>query len=419
MLKLQPTSTCRRFGELFRFAFVLAFVVGAPNVARTEELGRLLKLLADPQHRQGASLALARQGGTAEDGLLTLLRTGGRDERVWAAYTLGKIDEPSDSAVQVLCETTRDSDASLRAIVAQALGRIRNPIAVESVQPLLDDEQVAVRINAAVALGQFGPHAAKASGKLIPLLVHPNTRTVARESLLKIGPAAHEPLAAALANDAWRFDVAWVLRSGNSELIKELNLVEATIVDLPSCRAALADDTRSLDSRAFAAAQLAQLGEDGIRVLVDGLQTPDIASIAIAALPQGSEVARPMVVVFAKDQRPEVRAAAADALARLGVGESTLNQLLQDKDRNVRYRAVRALHELGPKAAPAVPALSNTILDPSESELTRQWALKTLVMTLPKTRAAVVKTMKEASQEDKNYGVKQLAIQLLKNIDKE
>ena len=70
----------------------------------------------------------------------------------------------------------------------------------------------------------------------------------------------------------------------------------------------------------------------------------------------------------------------------------------------MRYRAVRALHELGPKAKLAVPVLSEIVLNTTEPEATRNWAIKTRVT---------------ASAEDVYYGVRQLAREQLRKIDSE
>ena len=85
----------------------------------------------------------------------------------------------------------------------------------------------------------------------------------------------------------------------------------------------------------------------------------------------------------------------------------------------MRYRAVRALHELGPKAKPAVPVLSEIILNAKEPEAVRNWAIKTLIVTLPETHDEVVKTLIEASAEDVYYGVRQLAREQLRKVDPE
>ena len=93
--------------------------------------------------------------------------------------------------------------------------------------------------------------------------------------------------------------------------------------------------------------------------------------------------------------------------------------LLSDQDRQVRYCGVRALHELGPKAKPAVPVLSEIILNAKEPEAVRNWAIKTLIVTLPETHDEVVKTLIEARAEDVNYQVRQVAREQLRKIDPE
>jgi HEAT repeat protein len=127
------------------------------------------------------------------------------------------------------------------------------------------------------------------------------------------------------------------------------------------------------------------------------------------------------LVEVLKHERSDVRATAADALGHIGPeaggAAAELIRLLKDENRDVRYHAVRALHELGQNAKPAVSSLTEIILDSRELEPTRQWAIKTLVVTLPETHDDVVKALIEASHEDANYGVKQLARQMLRQVD--
>ena len=94
-----------------------------------------------------------------------------------------------------------------------------------------------------------------------------------------------------------------------------------------------------------------------------------------------------------------------------------LIRMLADTDRTVRYHVVRALHTFGKKAKPAIPALIKVIGNNRESEPTRQWAIKTLIVTLPETRRVVVKALIAASKDKKNYGVSQLARQQVRRID--
>jgi HEAT repeat protein len=131
----------------------------------------------------------------------------------------------------------------------------------------------------------------------------------------------------------------------------------------------------------------------------------------------------PSLVKVLTHQQSDVRASAADALGHIGIAASDavadLMALLSDQDRQVRYHAVRALHELGPKAKLAVPVLSEIVLNATEPEATRNWAIKTLVVTLPETHDEVVKTLIEASAEDVYYGVRQLAREQLRKVDAE
>ena len=78
---------------------------------------------------------------------------------------------------------------------------------------------------------------------------------------------------------------------------------------------------------------------------------------------------------------------------------------------------MRALHEFGPKAKPAVPVLREIIFNTKESEAIRNWSIKTLIVTLPETHDEVVKTLIEASAEDVNYQVRQVAREQLRKID--
>ena len=100
------------------------------------------------------------------------------------------------------------------------------------------------------------------------------------------------------------------------------------------------------------------------------------------------------------------------------------------RDKRAHFRAMRRLlRTLRPLStrdaeafAPlrlAVAPLAEVILNPRESEPTRQWAIKTLLVTLPKTHDVVVQTLIKASQDKSNYGVSQLARQQVRSIDLE
>lgn len=78
----------------------------------------------------------------------------------------------------------------------------------------------------------------------------------------------------------------------------------------------------------------------------------------------GPDAIEPLVTTLASDD-PEVRARAAQALARMGPTAEpavpALIQALSDEDPRVRQAAARALGQIGPAARSAVPALIRTL----------------------------------------------------------
>ncbi len=410
MARLLPVSLL-----IFMPMFVLA---SEPN---GKEIRRLIMALDDANIRQGASIALAHLGQPAVPALRTSLASERKDLRLWSAYTLGQIGPVAESAVEALNVSLADTDPALRAAAAQALGKIAAPAAVDCLINALDDENDQVRQNAAVALGQIGSAASAATKKLIVALSDQQVRTIARDALMQMGPDAVDPLFESLDDDNIRFDVLVVLRSVDPVKTRQKGLEQPTAADLPSLHKVLYDVTRPPEDRTAAAASLITLGDDGLAVLIEAFEVQEIARTAAEAFAKADSAAVPSLVKVLTHQQSDVRASAADALGHIGIAASDavadLMALLSDKDRQVRYHAVRALHELGPKAKLAVPVLSEIVLNATEPEATRNWAIKTLVVTLPETHDEVVKTLIEASAEDVYYGVRQLAREQLRKVD--
>jgi HEAT repeat protein len=228
-------------------------------------------------------------------------------------------------------------------------------------------------------------------------------------------------LAAALGDDNVRFDASNVLRAVDPRRAKELGLDQPAAADLQSLRLVLDDAQRQPAECEAAAKALAALGDAGCAVLISAFENPRVAPIAARAFRVAAPSAVRLLLAALAHEVPAVRASAAEALGQLGApagdAAAQLVPLLKDSDRDVRYRAVRALHEFGPRAAPAVAALSEVILNPQELEPTRQWGIKTLVVSLPDTHDAVVKALIAAANDKGNYGVSQLARQQLLKID--
>lgn len=391
--------------------------------SKRDQIPVLIEALDDANVRYGASLALTKLPTKAVPALRKSLASGKGDVPVWSAYTLGQIGPAAQPAVGDLIKALASSDDALRAATAQALGKI-GPSAATAVDPLanaLTDAKHNVRSRAAVALGQIGPSAKNAVGKLIGALFDSRLRKLARTALTQIGPAAVNPLLNSLDDDKIRFDVSIVLLQVDPKAAKRLGLDNATAADLPALRLVLNDLTRVPAERTAAATALASLGKDGVPVLIAAFEEEQFARTAAKAFAKLGADAVPALTEVLAHKKPEVRSTAADALGHIGPAASDavphLIRILADNDRNVRYHAVRALHTFGQQAKPAVPTLIEVISNARESEPTRQWAIKTLIVTLPETRDVVIKALIAASKDKGNYGVSQLARQEVRRID--
>ncbi len=406
---------------LFAVLLLAAFV----SAARADQIPELIEALSDANVRFGASLALVKHGDKAVPALRAALTSDRSDVPVWSAFTLGEMGTTAEPAVDDLAKALTSSKPTLRAAAAQALGKIgpQAASATDALTAALADKDLQVQQHSAAALGQIGPAAKDASPKLISAMLHSPLRSPARQALLQIGAAATEPLLKSLDDDRLRFDAAFVLRKVDPARAKKAGLDQPAPADVPALRLVLFDPHRDANDHVSAATELAALKGAGVPVLIEALQNERTSRIAATAFGTAGAVAVPALVEILGHQDPQVRASAADALAAMGPTAGTaaprLVELLKDEDRNVRYHVVRVLHTFGKKAAPAVNALTEIILNERESEATRQWAIKTLVVTLPDTKDAVVQALIEASGDKTNYGVKQLARQFVLKIDGE
>ena len=132
-------------------------------------------------------------------------------------------------------------------------------------------------------------------------------------------------------------------------------------------------------------------------MLVAAFDEKQVSQTAAKAFAKVGPVAVPALIEALSHEKPDIRMAAADALGHIGAAASAatphLIRLLDDDDRNIRYHAVRALHTFGHQAKPAVSTLIEVINNAKESEPTRQWAIKTLIVTLPETHDVVVEAL--------------------------
>lgn len=158
---------------------------GPPDVARLDAQGKIDGLVRaakykDPQVAELARKALQRYldtiidrlqtknlvqlntarealvliGPPARDRLLFILREGHLHRRQDAAYVLGLMRDPE--AVEPLCLAMHNPDPLLRVIVVEALGRIGDPRAADTLQRATLDVDPAVAGAAQKALKKLG-----------------------------------------------------------------------------------------------------------------------------------------------------------------------------------------------------------------------------------------------------------------------
>jgi HEAT repeat protein len=174
----------------------------------------------DVHVRLNAVDALHKIGELAREPLLEALHASAGHVYHHIALALGKLKEPR--AVEALIEALRNGIEPVRAEAAYALGEIGEPIAVESLIKALYDTDEWVRYEAADALLKIGKPAIET---LINAL-H-DDKSIA-EVLVKMGESAVKPLIGALKSSNWevRRWAAHVLREiGDERALPELKRV--------------------------------------------------------------------------------------------------------------------------------------------------------------------------------------------------
>ena len=143
--------------------------------AAAPALPDLIAALGDTRDVRGAAAYAISQIGPAAapatSELARLLMDEWSGNRVYAAMALGSIGPSATSAVPNLVEILlADEDPVVRFHAAEALGSIREPIAIDPLIIALGDDDVNVRKYAALAIGKFGEDAKFAVPALIYLV---------------------------------------------------------------------------------------------------------------------------------------------------------------------------------------------------------------------------------------------------------
>ena len=249
-------------------------------------------------------------------------------------------------------ERRRAADAVTQIAIAHG-GDAAGP-AVPALEAILDERSPDLRQSSAAALEQIGPPAVASVPALLRVFRHDDAAVVRRSAglaLARIAPSAIDVIDAAAVSI--RSDVDPGARTSAAVVLIASGPAGRRAV--PPLSAAL--DDRDAAVRLYAAAALAQLGEDDRAQLVvlRTIQDNDsgLRAEAVALLP---DVARnhadllPILSEVLHDADPEVRAASAHAIAVLGrIAEPlipTLWAMLQDPDEGVREQALIAIHAI-------------------------------------------------------------------------
>ena len=172
-------------------------------------------LIAPPEYPPPPAAA-----SEAIKGQLELLHSPDALERAEAVRMLGELGGEASPAVGYLVVALADPHPQVRRNAAEALGRIRDPQAVEPLVTVMEqsDEDWGVRARAAAALGELGdPRATEALAAALADMVS-HVRLPAAVALGQIGdPAAAEPL-----DSAARLDPDLGVRQAAREALQKL-----------------------------------------------------------------------------------------------------------------------------------------------------------------------------------------------------
>jgi HEAT repeat protein/predicted Ser/Thr protein kinase len=150
---------------------------------------------------------LGATDAAAAMGLIEMLRHEDADRRRNAVVALGETRAVGQAAIPELLDVLEDEDEAVRCEAARALGRIGAAAAVPSlVLALSDATGDLVRVSAAEALGRIGPRAGVAIPALIATLKHEDDRIcdAAAAALVAIGLPAAPALIEAVTDDDTR-----------------------------------------------------------------------------------------------------------------------------------------------------------------------------------------------------------------------
>lgn len=364
--------------------------LGAIGEAAKEAVPQLTDALADevPAVRAYAAFALGRIGKPAESAAVKLVDLAfDQDELVRRAAirAIRTIDPPDEITEPLVMKILEEGDP---AVVLPALHSLAQDGAagVPKLREKLKHEKAAYWV--CIVLGEIGPEAKDAVPDLAAVLSSedPLVRLQALLALGHIGSASQSAvpeIIKVLQNDAFddvRNAAAFALgKIGHKSDEVNAALVAAAKSGKPFLRMISVWAIAKINPGHVKAVRYA------VDVMIDGLKSedPHLRNGAAQALSEFGDhplIVGPALVEALNDTDPAVVANAVAALA--AVGEKLLDRLesrLEDKE--LRMLALRVINRMGPRAAPAVPALLKALETPPENDEDKIF-LREVVMTL-------------------------------------
>jgi len=280
----------------------------------------LIKSLEDILVRKSAARVLQRLGKVATPGLLAALEHDNKDVRRYVAEILGNLEDPT--AVEPLIKSLGDDDSSVRRSVATALGNLGDLRAVQPLIKLLKDGNT----DAVTPLGQLGdPQAVQPLLNALSKKQHYTTQNAIKAALHKLDDAAIPYFLAALDHD----DKA--VRRYASEQLDRLGWEPRR--DKDKIRYYLAREHY---------ASLAKLGPVAVDALINDLVVNDSGRAAWALGETGDPSAVEPLIAALKSTDKELQRSSAMALGKIGDTRATEPLMALFKKGNWRLKKMVA-----------------------------------------------------------------------------
>lgn len=247
----------------------------------------------------------------------------------------------------------------------------------------LKSSDAMVRENSAWAIGRLGMDARPAVPELL--------NTLAKDESSKVRQAAAWSLGSSGACDKDCVPGLWTaLKDDSDSAVRALaaeglgGFGSAALAAAPSLEAALGDAGVSVRVQAARALERVRPSQEPLEVLLERPASATAPRLMMrvwalaSAAPKDARATNALVEALT-DSYPDVRIAAAMALARPDIGEDALKAVrraLRDKEKYVRSMVAGSLGKLGPAAASAVPDLLKAAGDPDKDvRISAVWAL--------------------------------------------